>query len=142
VNAPRPAGSPVVRALRLTLRACLLRCPACGGGPVFDGWFTMRRECPSCGLRLERGEEGYVVGAYMFNIIAAELLFAALFLAVVAWRWPSPPWEALQYGGVALMVAAPFLFYPFSRTLFLAFDLVFRPAADGDRPDGSPTATR
>lgn len=107
---------------------------------MFDGWFRMRRECPSCRLRLERGEEGYVVGAYMFNIIAAELLFAALFVGVVIWRWPSPPWEVLQYGGVALMVAAPFLFYPFSRTLFLAFDLTFRPAADGDRATPPPAA--
>ena len=81
-----------------------------------------------------------MVGAYMFNIIAAELLFAAVFLAVVIWRWPSPPWEALEYGGLVLMVAAPFLFYPFSRSLFLAFDLVFRPEADGDR--GPPPAGR
>ena len=34
-----------------------------------------------CGFRFERGEEGYQVGAYMFNIIAAELLFAFLFAA-------------------------------------------------------------
>ena len=129
---PLPA-SPLGRALRLTARACLLRCPACGGQEVFEGWFTMRRSCPSCGLRLERGEEGYVVGAYMFNIIAAELLFAVLFLAVVVWRWPSPPWEVLEYGGLVLMVLAPLLFYPFSRSLFLAFDLIFRPEADGDR---------
>ncbi|MDQ3427890.1 MAG: hypothetical protein M3477_08695 [Gemmatimonadota bacterium] len=45
--------------------------------------------------------------------------------------WPTPPWAILQYGGIALMVVAPFLFFPFSKTLFLAFDLVFRPA----RPD-------
>ncbi|MFI5210760.1 MAG: DUF983 domain-containing protein [Gemmatimonadales bacterium] len=126
-------SSALTRAVRLALRACRLRCPACGGGPIFDNWLTMRRECPSCGLRLERGEEGYVVGAYMFNIIAAELLFAVAFLVVVIWRWPSPPWEVLEYGGLVLMVAAPFLFYPFSRSLFLAFDLVFRPEADGDR---------
>jgi hypothetical protein len=33
----------------------------------------------------------------------------------------------LKYGGAALMVLAPFLFLPFSKTVFLAFDLVFRP---------------
>lgn len=81
------------------------------------------------------------MGAYMFNIIAAELLFAVAFLAVIIWRWPSPPWELLEYGGLVLMVAAPFLFYPFSRSLFLAFDLVFRPEADGDR-DRLPAARR
>jgi hypothetical protein len=40
----------------------------------------MRPYCPSCGLPLERGEQGYQVGSYMFNIIAAELIFV-LFLA-------------------------------------------------------------
>jgi hypothetical protein len=32
---------------------------------------------------MERGEEGYQVGSYMFNIIAAELIFAAIFLGVL-----------------------------------------------------------
>ena len=27
-----------------------------------------------------------------------------------------------------MMVVAPLVFYPFSKTIFLAFDLVFRPA--------------
>jgi hypothetical protein len=82
-----------------------------------------------CGLDVQRGEEGYQVGAYMFNIIAAELAFAAVFLAILVLTWPAPRWEWLEYGGVAMMIVAPFVFYPFSKTLFLAFDLLFRPAA-------------
>jgi hypothetical protein len=46
---------------------------------------------------------------------------------VLVVTWPDPPWALLQYGGIALMVLVPFLFYPFSKTLFLAFDLIFRP---------------
>lgn len=65
----------------------------------------------------------------MFNIIASELLFAAVFLAVVVVMWPSPPWTLLEYGGIVMMVLAPLFFFPFSKTIFLAFDLVFRPAA-------------
>jgi hypothetical protein len=34
----------------------------------------------------------------------------------------------LQYGGIILVILAPVLFFPFSKTLFLAFDLLFRPA--------------
>jgi hypothetical protein len=82
-----------------------------------------------CGLKLERGEEGYQVGSYMFNIVASELVFAAVFVGIVMLTWPSPPWTLLEYGGIALMIVAPFVFFPFSKTLFLAFDLVFRPAA-------------
>jgi hypothetical protein len=64
----------------------------------------------------------------MFNIIASERLFVLAFLGVVLVTWPSPPWRLLQYGGIILMILAPVLFFPFSKTLFLAFDLLFRPA--------------
>jgi uncharacterized protein (DUF983 family) len=88
----------------------------------------MRPYCPACGLPLERGDQGYQVGSYMFNIIAAELIFVLVFLGTVLVTWPSPPWHLLQYGGIILMILAPILFFPFSKTLFLAFDLLFRPA--------------
>jgi len=68
----------------------------------------------------------------MFNMVAAELIFAAIFLAILLWTWPAPPWDALVYGGVGLTVIAPVMFYPFSKTLFLAFDLTFRPAVPED----------
>jgi uncharacterized protein (DUF983 family) len=87
----------------------------------------MRARCPGCGLHLERGEPGYVVGAATFNIIAAELVFMGLFIGTVLVTWPAPPWRLLQLGGLALMVLLPIAFYPFSKTTFLAFDLIFRP---------------
>lgn len=126
------------RVILLFWRALRLRCPNCGGGPIFSSWLRMREHCPRCGLPLERGEEGYQVGSYMFNIIAAELAFAAMFMAVLVATWPSPPWSLLLYGGVALTIIAPFLFFPFSKTVFLAFDLVFRPAEPPERPRGPP----
>ncbi len=120
------------RAAILLCRALRLRCPNCGGGPIFDSWVRLRARCPVCGLRLERGEEGYQVGAYMFNIVASELVFALIFLGVMIASWPSPPWDPLLYGGAVLMVIAPFLFYPFAKALFLGFDLIFRPPAPED----------
>ena len=122
-----------MRVLVSLARALRLRCPSCGGGPLFQSWLRMVDRCPQCGLRTGRGEEGYVVGAYMFNIIAAELIWGALFLALLWRTWPEPPWELLTWGGGALMIAMPFLCYPFSKTVFLAFDLLFRPPADTER---------
>ena len=72
----------------------------------------------------------------MFNIVAAELVFAALFVGVLMATWPDPPWDLLVYGGMALMIVAPVVFYPFSKTIFLAFDLVFRPAERPPPPPG------
>lgn len=114
-------------------RAFRLRCPNCGEARLFRTWFRMVDRCPQCGLRTGRGEQGYVVGAYMFNIIAAELIWAGL-LGLALWRtWPAPPWELLTWGGGALMIALPFVCYPFSKTVFLAFDLLFRPATETER---------
>ena len=123
------------RTLRLFGRALRLRCPNCGQGRLFTSWLRMRERCPVCGLKLERGEEGYQVGSYMFNIVAAELAFAAVFVGAVVLTWPTPPWKVLEYGGIALTVVAPFVFFPFSKTLFLAFDLLFRPAGSDDLAD-------
>jgi uncharacterized protein (DUF983 family) len=133
-------GNPTLRLFVLVGRALRLRCPNCGGGPIFESWFRMRERCPRCGLRLERGEQGYVVGAYMFNIMAAELIFAGIFLGIAWVTWPHPPWTTLQYGGGAFMVLAPLICYPFSKTLFLAFDLYFRPVRPEDLDPASSRA--
>jgi uncharacterized protein (DUF983 family) len=124
----RRAGPDRTRIGTLFWRALRRRCPNCGAGGIFRRWLHMVPACPSCGLALERREEGYIVGAYMFNIIAAELLFAAIFIATLLLLWPDPPWRFLTWGGAALMILMPVLFYPVSKTLFLAFDLIFRPA--------------
>ena len=92
----------------------------------------MRPACPGCGLALERGEEDYWLGAQMFNLVVAELLFALVLVVVIVASWPRVPWTFLQYGSVALMVIAPFALYPFSKTIWLAWDLAFRPARGDD----------
>jgi uncharacterized protein (DUF983 family) len=83
--------------------------------------------CPRCRLEFERRESGYIVGAYMLNIVAAEMVVVAIGLAVVVATWPDPPWDGLMYGGAALVLLMPLLFYPVSKTLFLAMDLALRP---------------
>lgn len=115
------------RSLRLLGRAFRLRCPNCGVGGLFPRWLRMTAVCRSCGLVFERGEQGYLVGAYMFNIAVAELVWLTIMVGLAVATWPSPPWDLLLWGGAALMVAMPLLFYPFSKTLFLAIDLILRP---------------
>ena len=89
--------------------------------------------CPQCGLLLDRGEQGYLVGSYMFNIAAAELVFLVVFLGILVATWPDPPWTMLTWVAGVLVVILPLLFYPFSKTLFLGFDLIFNPADSGER---------
>ncbi len=112
---------------RLLGRALLLRCPNCGGGRLFEGFFQIKQRCPTCGMLLERGESDYFLGAYTLNLIAVEILLALGFLVVMVATWPNPPWDALQYGGVILSILGAVFCYPFAKTTWLAFDLMFRP---------------
>jgi uncharacterized protein (DUF983 family) len=112
---------------RLLGRALLLRCPNCGGGRLFEGFFKMKERCPTCGMLLERGESDYFIGAYTLNLIAVEILLAFAFLVVVYITRPNPPWDALQWGGAILSVLGAILCYPFAKTTWLALDLIFRP---------------
>ena len=112
---------------RLLGRALLLRCPNCGGGNLFEGFFRMKQRCPTCGMLLERGESDYFLGGYTLNLIAVEILLALAFLIVVIVTWPSPPWDGLMYGGVILSILGAVLCYPFAKTTWLAVDLIFRP---------------
>jgi uncharacterized protein (DUF983 family) len=115
-------------------RAFRRRCPNCGAQPIFVDWFHMTPGCMHCGLALERGEEGYQVGAYMINIGTTLLVFVLGFLGALLATWPSPPWTLITYVGAALMVAFPIFLYPYSKTLFLGFDILIHPPFEpGDK---------
>jgi hypothetical protein len=89
--------------------------------------------CPSCGLRFDREPEGgYWVGSYTLNLFATELAFAVAFVGALVLTWPDPPWRALVWGDLALMITFPMAFFPWSKTLFIAIDLTFRPQEPDD----------
>jgi uncharacterized protein (DUF983 family) len=112
-------------------RALGLRCPRCGSRGIVRTWFTMQERCPNCGLTLARGETSdYWLGAYAINLVVAESLAAFIAFGVLWATWPD--YMAAQVTGMVLAVALPEAFYPFSRTLWLAWDLSFRPREEGD----------
>ncbi len=117
---------------RLFGRALTLRCPNCGGGGVLRHWLKLHVRCPTCGLRVERGEHDYFVGSMLFNFIIAGALFIGILLAVLVATWPAVPWDALQLGAPILIIAFPFLLFPFSKLLWLAFDLMLRPVTPAE----------
>ena len=119
---PYPLPGPV----KLFLRGLVRRCPRCGGGRLFAGWLQMKPTCPTCGMRFER-EEGFFLGAYVVNF-GAMILALALFIAVgVAVTLPDPPPGKLALGGMIVGVVVPILFYPMSRTIWSAIDLMMKP---------------
>jgi uncharacterized protein (DUF983 family) len=123
------------------LRALRRRCPRCGSRGIFQHWLRMKERCPGCGLQFSRDEDGYALGALWFNLLAAEAASTAIWVTVAVRTWPDVPWDTLQYEGPLTAVLMPILFFPFSKTLFLAFDLCFRPAEPAARTPAAPVST-
>jgi uncharacterized protein (DUF983 family) len=108
-------------------RALTRRCPYCGLPGVFTGYFALRETCPNCQVTFER-EEGYFLGAYALNLIVAEFLGIGLVILLL-FRTDLRHLELLWQEAIAvgLAVAFPLLFYPYSREVWIALDLVFHP---------------
>jgi len=113
--------------LKMIGRALTLRCPRCGTGDLFRSWTKMRTECPTCGLHLEREEKDFWLGGYLINFFIAEMLVALALVVVLLSTWPDVPWTALEFGAAVMVIAAPLVFYPSSRLIWLAIDLVLHP---------------
>jgi len=114
-------------------RALLRHCPECGSGGLFRRWLALESRCPRCTLKLDRGTPDHFVGAYLLNLIIAELLFAVVAGLWLLAVWPEVPWGRIEIVAVIVMVAAPLATYPFTRTVWLAADLIFDPPKASDR---------
>jgi hypothetical protein len=57
----------------------------------------------------------------------AEGVFVLCMLILILATWPNVPWDLLQFGAPVLMVLFPIFFFPFSKAIWLAFDVAFRP---------------
>ncbi len=100
-------------------RALLLRCPRCGRSPVFRRLFLMNQRCATCLLEFDRGT-GYWLGAMMFNMGFAIGAVIVVFLLALWATSPDPNWDAAIYITIGAAALIPLLFFPFSRTLWIA----------------------
>jgi uncharacterized protein (DUF983 family) len=129
--APPPAHQATLA--RRVMRAVRRRCPRCGGSGMWRSWLKMNERCAHCGLVFERGEAAdFWIGAYLINLVVAEL--SAVVLVALMWLALGDrlSFNVLWAASMGFALVMPVLFYPFSRTLWLAFDLHFRPSERGD----------
>jgi uncharacterized protein (DUF983 family) len=103
---------------------------------MWVSWLKMAPRCASCGLAFDRGEPDHWLGAFAINWVAGEGIAAVVAIVVLAVWWPNVVPGMLV--GIALALLMPLLFFPFSRTIWLAFDLHFRPVEPGDGSTSPP----
>ena len=116
-NLPRDTWHRFLATMR---RALTRRCPYCGSSGVYDGYFALREQCPRCGVRFER-EEGYFLGAYALNLIVAEFLGLGLAIFLIFKT------DLRHLDLIWLAIAFPLILFPFSRTVWIAVDLMLHP---------------
>ena len=103
-----------------------LRCPRCGQGKLFAGFFQMHSACSQCGLKYERAP-GYFLGSIYINygVTAVVLTFGYLVLHVAL------GYTNRQLAGplVGFCVGFAMFFFRYARSLWLALDCFFDPAS-------------
>jgi len=105
-------------------RGLTRRCARCGGGKLFKRYLNMVDDCPTCGYHFER-EDGYWGGALAINIIATGGLFTVVFVIALVLTVPNVPVAPLLAILVPIALFVPILYYPFSKTVWVAVDRAF-----------------
>lgn len=109
------------------------RCARCGSGHLFTGYLKIVPECPRCGLHFER-EQGYWAGALAINIMATGGLFTVVFVALLIATIPKVPVAPLLIVLIPIAAFGPIVYYPFSKTVWVAVDRAFLQRLDPNEP--------
>jgi len=126
-------------------RGLTKRCPLCGTGRLFDRYFTMKQRCPGCGLRFAR-IEGSWTGDLGINTIVTFGLMLLAFIGATLLMWNNLNVMVLAVIVAVIAVLFPVAFFPFTKTIWLAIDVVLRPVETDElvapRGDGLDAASR
>lgn len=121
---PRPALP------RMILRGLLRRCAWCGGkGSFFTSWYRKADQCQTCGIRWERGYEGYELGAATMGVF---ITFGSIIAWLVASLVLGLDLVPLLVVAATLAVLLPVLTYPLTYTVWQAVDLLLRSPSPED----------
>ena len=110
-------------------RVWTLRCPICGIGKVFRNFITMAPACGVCGFVYER-EQGYFIGAMYINYGVAVLATMAGWIVLELLVKVPSEWLVWLLATIALGV--PICFYPYSKALWMAIDILVDPRKTAD----------
>jgi uncharacterized protein (DUF983 family) len=130
-----------VAAGQIIARGLTLRCPNCGAGSLARGLLSVHDRCRVCGLLFER-EEGFFLGAMVFNyvfaVLIAGVLPCVLFLTGLAYA-PLREQITVFLGALAAGLILTVVLYVPSKSLWLMTYYLFLPRdlpANGGEPPG------
>lgn len=92
---------------QIFLRTMTGRCPNCGHFSVFKNWFRLERNCPNCGMQLEKDESGFYFGTTSIGYVLA-ILFVILPICILVVSNKLEMWTGILigiFGSIILCVA-------------------------------------
>jgi len=117
MDRPEPSVATMFR------RALVLSCPRCGSRRTFlKHWLGRYPRCRSCGIAWHR-EHGFELGPIALNIVFTFFTLAVSMIVAFVATAPDFPTLALTLGCVTGAILIPLTAYPFTYTIWLAFDL-------------------
>ncbi|HKY64165.1 MAG TPA: DUF983 domain-containing protein [bacterium] len=102
--------------IRILRRGLRRRCPQCGRGKLFIGWWQMEDSCPYCALKLASRESDTWAFMYLSTAFITGLFILSMLLVLP---------KSLWLGRFVVAAAALFLFVlsaPYRKGLAIAFD--------------------
>lgn len=127
---PAPEKQKSQPLVRLVWRALRLRCPSCGQGKLFRGWFAMHATCSKC-ERPFFGDAGYYLGSIYFNYGVTGVLVLAIYLAMYFGDVLTN--DQVFWLLAVFVVLFPMWFFRYARALWLAFDEYWDPWASATK---------
>lgn len=124
---------------QILARGLAHRCPNCGAKKLFrpGAPFTLHRECPDCGLPIER-DEGFFLGSMSLNYGVTIVL--VLIPVALCWHYGALSGRAAAILAGAGALLFPALFYRSSRSWWLANYYFFLPQHLPANRAGEPSA--
>lgn len=123
---------------RALARGLARRCPHCGQGRLFDGFFRLRQECGTCAYKIPDSTSDHAGIMYLTTAIQT-----AIFAFLVLLTHPPQPWLAR---GLLAIVAIGIMFadMPNRKGLAIALDYLadgptFAPGVDRPTSEGPPS---
>lgn len=115
-------------------RGLLRRCPLCGSGKIFQGWFRQPDRCPRCNYPTTRVDDQWI-GSLGINTMVSFTLLVAVIAVGFAVTYPDPPVTTLLVVAVGVAALFPVFFFPISKSLWSAIDMAMRPPEPSDDVD-------
>jgi len=95
----------------------------------------MKSDCPRCGLHFER-EHGYWAGALAINFICTGGLLLVSFALMLVFTLPEVNVVLMLAVLAPIAILGPIVWYPFSKTLWVAIDRAILQRLDpNEQPD-------